>query len=59
MPTSFCPIGPFITTKDEIPDPQDPETFHRSRLDWDEATVAPPEHDLQDLRGPARYSALN
>src|SRR2546430_1041159 len=22
-------------------------------LDWDEATLAPPEHDLQDLRGPA------
>src|SRR3989442_1349 len=22
-------------------------------LDWDEATIAPPEHDLQDVRGPA------
>ena len=23
----------------EVPDPQDPETFHRSRLDWDELTT--------------------
>jgi maltooligosyltrehalose trehalohydrolase len=24
---------------DVVPDPQDPETFHRSRLDWDELTT--------------------
>jgi len=26
---------------DDVPDPQDPETFHRSRLDWDEVTRSP------------------
>lgn len=26
----------------EVPDPQDPETFHRSKLDWDE--ISGPEH---------------
>ncbi|HEY3111907.1 MAG TPA: phosphotransferase [Chloroflexota bacterium] len=27
-------------------------------LDWDEATIAPPEHDLQDLRGPVLAGIL-
>jgi Ser/Thr protein kinase RdoA (MazF antagonist) len=27
-------------------------------LDWDEATIAPPEHDLQDVRGPALAGIL-
>lgn len=29
-------FGHFASFKGEVPDPQDPETFYRSRLDWDE-----------------------
>lgn len=32
----------FAFSADEVPDPQDPDTFRRSRLDWSE--VAEPEH---------------
>ncbi len=36
---------------DEIPDPQDPETFLRSKLDWDEVTEGEHARLLQTYRG--------
>ncbi|HEY0260621.1 MAG TPA: malto-oligosyltrehalose trehalohydrolase [Lacisediminihabitans sp.] len=36
---------------DIVPDPQDPDTFHRSKLDWDQATAAGHSELLAFYRG--------
>ena len=40
----------FAGFRGEVPDPQDPATFERSRLDWEEVAHAPHAHRLEMTR---------